>query len=71
MSTLDGPRTLLTQFVERKAIRTLLGAFLTGRGDTYRMVLALYVLELWLRSNLTQTTSYHESHGAGVSPRRT
>jgi asparagine synthase (glutamine-hydrolysing) len=52
IAVLDGPRSLLPNFVDRAAVRRVIDVFLHRGGGGYRMLLALYVLEIWLRSNL-------------------
>ena len=49
LSFLAGPESLLPEFVEPAFIQHHTATFLNSRGNAFRMVLALYVLEIWLR----------------------
>lgn len=49
---LVGSNSVLPALVKPESVSQSVGAFLNGGGDAYRQVLALFVLEHWLRANL-------------------
>lgn len=45
-----GRESLSPSLLERSTVNRILAEFMSGRGSAYRQVLALYVLEVWLRN---------------------
>jgi asparagine synthase (glutamine-hydrolysing) len=49
---LTGPDSAIPAFVDRQVVGHALDSFLAGSGRTYRQILSLYALEVWLRANV-------------------
>ena len=51
---LMGGRSMLPEYVDRMYVERVLASYLSNKGQSYRTVLALYVLELWLRGVIAE-----------------
>jgi len=51
---LMGGRSMLPEYVDRMYVERVLASYLTNKRQSYRTVLALYVLELWLRGVMAE-----------------
>lgn len=52
---LVGARSALPAFVDGRTVQRVVESFLCGAGRSFRQVLSLYVLEIWLRANVVAT----------------
>jgi hypothetical protein len=46
-----GSDSAIPAYVDARVVRHTLDSFLAGSGRTYRQILSLYALEVWLRAN--------------------